>query len=105
MKGETGGHDRRLRGEVKRSSVSIKYSQVFPRFRIPSFPTGRPAHRVSANVEIHCLYTVCGRVCVCTLCIQAHMYPQPSAPKCVCADDTHGGRVACSRPASLTDLP
>lgn len=55
MKGETGRG-----GEVKWSSVTIKYSQVFPPFRVPSFLIGRPVHWVSAHVEIHCLY-----ICVC----------------------------------------
>lgn len=40
MKGET-GPDTRLQGQVKWSSVTIKYSQVFPQFMAPSFPVGR----------------------------------------------------------------
>ena len=58
MKGETVGHHRQLHCGFKWSSATIKYSQLFPQFRIPSFPTGRAVLRVFANVEIHCLNTI-----------------------------------------------
>lgn len=59
MKGE--------RGEVKRSSVTVKYSQVFPQFKVPSSPIGRAVHWVSANVEIRfiCVYVFLGARVLC----------------------------------------
>lgn len=40
MKGEP-GHDRLLQDKVKMSFLAIKYSQVFPQLRVPSFLIGR----------------------------------------------------------------
>ncbi len=118
MKGEA-GHDRPLQEKVKRSSVAIKYSQVFPQLRVPSFRIGRLVHWVSANVEIHCLcmcasvrvfWVVCFQGCTCTLWTQARMLGSMYICMCVhvCFQAMHmenGSHVLVLPLCGLTDLP
>lgn len=70
---------------MRAAAAAVTRSQVFPQFRIPSFPTGRPGQWASAHVEIYCscvCVCVCrqGSLCVCPMSTETEVLHVPDLP-------------------------